>query len=165
MGLEAARQLQAQGAQADVLACCASGGGLVAGIALAFEALSPHTRIYTAEPAAFDDHARSLAAGRRVGVAPGARSVCDALLAPLPGEITWAINGARLAGGVTATDAEALAAMRFAFRHLKLVLEPGGAVALAAALHGRLDLRGRTALVIASGGNVDSALYAQALAA
>lgn len=165
VGLEAVRQLESQGARADVLACCASGGGLVAGIALAFEALSPATRIYTAEPAAFDDHARSLAAGRRVGVAPGGRSVCDALLAPLPGEITWAINVARLAGGVTATDGEALAAMAFAFRHLKLVLEPGGAVALAAALAGRLDLRGRTALLIASGGNVDPALYAQALAA
>ena len=164
VGLEAARQLAAVGAQADVLACCVSGGGLVAGVALAFEALSPRTQVWSVEPAGFDDHARSLEAGARVANAPDARSLCDALLAPTPGELTWAINGRLLAGGVCATDDEALAAMAFAFRHLKLVLEPGGAVALAAALAGRLDLRGRTALVIASGGNVEPTTYARALA-
>ena len=164
VGLEAARQLAAVGAQADVLACCVSGGGLVAGVALAFEALSPRTQVWSVEPAGFDDHARSLEAGARVANAPDARSLCDALLAPTPGELTWEINGRLLAGGVCATDDEALAAMAFAFRHLKLVLEPGGAVALAAALAGRLDLRGRTALVIASGGNVEPATYARALA-
>ena len=164
VGLEAARQLAAVGAQADVLACCVSGGGLVAGVALAFEALSPRTQVWSVEPAGFDDHARSLEAGARVANAPDARSLCDALLAPTPGELTWEINGRLLAGGVCATDDEALAAMAFAFRHLKLVLEPGGAVALAAALAGRLDLRGRNALVIASGGNVEPATYARALA-
>ena len=163
VGLEAARQLEEAGARADILACCVSGGGLIAGIALAFEALSPGTAIWSVEPAGFDDHARSLRAGERVANAPGVRSLADALLAPTPGELTWAINGPRLAGGVAVDDAETLAAMRFAFRHLRLVLEPGGAVALAAALAGRLDLKGRTALVIASGGNVDARLYAQAL--
>ncbi len=164
VGLEAARQLAGEGAQANVLACCVSGGGLIAGVALAFEALSPETAVWSAEPAGFDDHARSLQAGARVANAPGARSLADALLAPAPGELTWAINARRLAGGVTADDGEMLAAMRFAFRHLKLVLEPGGAVALAAALAGRLELAGRTALLIASGGNVDAELYGRALA-
>ena len=163
-GLEAARQLAAIGQPADVLACPVSGGGLIAGIALAVERLSPSTRIVAVEPEGFDDHARSLAAGRRVANAAGARSLSDALLAPTPGELTWSVNGRRLSGGVAVSDAEALDAMRFAFRHLKLVLEPGGAVALAAALNGRLDLAGGVALVVASGGNVDPDLYARAVA-
>ena len=163
VGLETARQLDALGARADVLVCPASGGGLMAGIALAFEALSPSTRLYTAEPAGFDDHAQSLAQGARVANAPGARSLCDALLAPEPGELTFAVNAPRLAGGVSVTDAEALGAMAFAFRHLKLVLEPGGAVALAALLAGRPTLDGGTAVVVASGGNVDPALYARTI--
>lgn len=164
-GLEAARQLADLGERADVLACPVSGGGLIAGLALAFGELSPSTRIVAVEPEGFDDHGRSLAAGERVANAPGARSLSDALLAPSPGELTWSINGARLSAGVAVSDAQALEAMRFAFRHLKLVLEPGGAVALAAALQGRLDLEhGGVALVIASGGNVDPDLYARAIA-
>ena len=163
-GLEAAAQLEAAGARADLLVSPASGGGLVAGIALAFERLSPDTKIYTAEPAGFDDHARSLAAGVRVANPPGGRSLCDALMAPEPGLITFAVNRPRLAGGVAVSDEEALAAMAFAFRHLKIVLEPGGATALAALLSGRLALGGRTAVAIGSGGNVDPAIYARALA-
>ena len=163
VGLETAAQLVALGRQADALVCPASGGGLMAGVALAFEALSPATRLYTAEPEGFDDHAHSLAAGRPVANAPGARSLQDALLAPAPGELTFAINGARLAGGFAVSDDAALAAMAFAFRHLKLVLEPGGAAGLAAVLNGALDLRGGVAVVIASGGNVDPALYARAI--
>ena len=164
VGLEAARQLEAAGARADVLACPVSGGGLIAGVALAFGALSPQTAIWSVEPEGYDDHARSLAAGERVANRGVGHSLCDALLAPSPGELTWRINGRRLAGGAVASDGEALAAMAFAFRHLKLVLEPGGAVALAAALAGRLDLRGRTALIVASGGNVEPSTYARALA-
>ncbi|MGC1303199.1 MAG: threonine/serine dehydratase, partial [Caulobacteraceae bacterium] len=100
-GLEAIRQLDAAGTRADVLLCPASGGGLVAGIALAFEKLSPQTRLYSVEPEGFDDHARSLAAHERLSNAPGARSLCDALLSPAPGEMTFAINGRRLSGGVS----------------------------------------------------------------
>ena len=162
-GLEAARQLQAVGETADLLLCPASGGGLMAGITLAFERLSPSTRLYVCEPAGHDDFAASLTAGRPTRVAPGAPSVCDSLMAPQPGVIPFAIAGSRLAGALAVDDAEALAAMAFAFRHLKLVLEPGGAVALAALLVGRLALEGRTALVVASGGNVDPAVYARAL--
>ena len=163
VGLEAARQLAEIDVEADVLVAPASGGGLIAGIALAFERLSPNTRIYTAEPAGFDDHARSLAAGTRQKNGPDGRSLCDALLAPEPGEITFQVNGRLLAGGVSVTDEQALAAMAFAFRHLKVVIEPGGATALAALLSGALTLDGRTAVAVASGGNVDADVYAKAL--
>ena len=163
VGLEAARQLAEMGAEADVLVCPASGGGLMAGIALAFETLSPRTRLFTAEPAGYDDHRRSFEAGERIALAPAGPSLCDALLAPQPGALTFPINRPRVAGGYAATDEEALAAMAFAFRHLKIVLEPGGAVALAAVLTGKAALEGRTAVVVASGGNVDADLYARAL--
>ena len=165
VGLEAARQLEAAGAAAEVLVCPASGGGLMAGIALAFEALSPRTRLYAAEPAGYDDHRLSLEAGERIALQPPGPSLCDALLAPQPGELTFAINRTRLAGGYAVSDEQALAAMAFAFRHLKIVLEPGGAVALAAVLAGDAQLDGRTALIIASGGNVDAEVYARALGA
>ena len=171
VGLEAARQLAAltpnfgaPGLVADVVACPASGGGLMAGVALAFERLSPSTRAICVEPEGFDDHLLSLKAGSRVGWTPGAHpSLCDALMSPMPGELTFAVNAPRLAKGVAVSDAEALAAMAFAFRHLKLVLEPGGAVALAAALTHRLDLNGGVAVVVASGGNVDPGVFVRAI--
>ena len=161
VGLEVARQLADLGEAADVLICPASGGGLIAGIGLVFEALSTQTQLFTAEPAGYDDHRLSLEAGERIALKPPGPSLCDALLAPQPGELTFAINGRRLSGGYAVTDEEALAAMAFAFRHLKIVLEPGGAVALAAVLSGQVELGGRTAVVIASGGNVDAEVYAR----
>jgi threonine dehydratase len=167
VGLEAAAQLAALPTPliADVVACPASGGGLMAGVALAFERRSPTTRAICVEPEGFDDHALSLKAGARVGAAPGARpSLCDALMSPRPGELTFALNAPRLSAGVAVSDGDALAAMAFAFRHLKLVLEPGGAVALAAALTHRLALDGGVAVVVASGGNVDAHVFAQAIA-
>jgi threonine dehydratase len=166
VGLEAASQLTALAPDvtADVVACPASGGGLMAGVALAFERLSPTTRAICIEPEGFDDHMLSLQAGARVGWAPGVHiSLCDALMSPKPGELTFTLNAPRLAKGVAVSDADALAAMAFAFRHLKLVLEPGGAVALAAALTQRLDLDGGVAVVVASGGNVDASVFARAI--
>jgi threonine dehydratase len=162
-GLEAARQLEALGARADLLLAPASGGGLIAGIGLAFGALSPATKLYAVEPVGYDDHALSLAAGRIVSIKPQAASLQDALMAPAPGEMTFALNSRRLSGALAVSDDEALAAMDFAFRHLKLVLEPGGAAALAAVLAGKADTRGRTTLVIASGGNVDAAVFSRAI--
>jgi threonine dehydratase len=164
VGLEAAEQLREAGAAADIAVCPASGGGLIAGVGLAFEALSPSTQVIVAEPEGYEDHALSLKAGERVSIMPGRPSLADALMAPAPGELTFSINRTRLKGAVAASDAEALAAMAFAFRHLKIVLEPGGAVALAAVLSGRLALGGRTALVIASGGNVDPEVFVRAIA-
>ncbi len=165
VGLEIARQTQAAGIAVDAVAACASGGGLIAGIALAMERLSPSTEIHVCEPAGFDDHARSLAQGARVANAPGAQSICDALLATTPGEITFSVNRRLLSGGVAVDDDAVLQAMGVAFREFKLVVEPGGAVALAAALRGRLPVAGRTVVVVCSGGNVDPAVFARALAA
>jgi threonine dehydratase len=163
VGLEACAQAAEAGAVADVLLCPASGGGLIAGVSLAVERLSPETLIFAVEPKGFDDTARSLAAGERVSAPQDGRSLCDALLTTTPGEITFAINRRTLAGGLVVSDDEALAAMGFAFRHLKIVIEPGGAVALAALLSGKLKLGGRTALVVASGGNVDPDVFLKAI--
>jgi threonine dehydratase len=162
-GLEIVQQARAAGIAIDAVAACASGGGLVAGIALAFEKLSPTTAVHVCEPAGFDDHARSLAAGTQVSNAPGAYSICDALLAPTPGIITFAINKRLLRSGIAVSDDEVLRAMGVAFRDLKLVVEPGGAVALAAALSGKLPVRGRTVVVVCSGGNVDAGTFKRAL--
>lgn len=165
VGLEIAEQLLETGATADVLICPASGGGLMAGVALAFETLSPKTALYCAEPAGFDDHALSLKAGERVSLTPTTASLCDALMSPSPGAVTFPINQPRLAGAVDASDEEVLAAMAFAFEHLKLVIEPGGAAALAALLSGKVgDVEDDTVIVI-SGGNVDPALFAEVLRA
>jgi threonine dehydratase len=163
VGLEAAHQLAALGERADLVLAPTSGGGLIAGIGLAFKALSPGTRLMAVEPAGYDDHARSLAAGHPVAVKPGAASLCDALMAPAPGEMTFALNRTQLSGALAVSDDEALAAMAFAFRHLKVVLEPGGAAALAALLSGKTEARGQTVLVVASGGNVDPAVFARAI--
>ena len=127
------------------------------------KALSPATKLYAVEPEGFDDYGRSLAAGRRVRNQVQSGSLCDALLTPIPGEMTFAINQPRLSGALSVTDQEALRAVAFAFRHLKLVIEPGGAVALAALLSGTMKLDGRTAVVVASGGNADPQLFANAI--
>jgi threonine dehydratase len=146
----------------DVVVCC-SGGGLTAGIALAVEALSPRTRVHTAEPEGFDDYARSIASGQRERNAKSSGSICDALLSPEPGKLTFAINKLRLGPGYVVSDAEVRDAIRFAFEWLKLVVEPGGAVALAAVLAGRIPTQGRTIAVVLSGGNIDAKLMADIL--
>ncbi|WP_292073085.1 threonine ammonia-lyase [Brevundimonas sp. UBA7534] len=143
----------------DQLLCGASGGGLMAGINLVMAERSPQTDVFVVEPEAFDDTARSLAAGERVGHPQGTPSICDALMAPMPGELTFPINR-RCAGAITVSDAEVAEAVAFAFRHLKLVVEPGGAVSLAALLAGRIETRGRTTAIVLSGGNVDPGLFA-----
>lgn len=163
LALELAEDAAAEGLELDALLVCTGGGGLVAGCALAMEAVSPRTRLYSVEPAGWDDTAQSLAAGRRVGNAPGGSMLCDALLSPMPGEITFAINGPRLAGGLAVTDEQVMAAMEFAFSHLKLVVEPGGAVTLAALLAGVFDARGKVVGAVISGGNVDPTTFGRAI--
>lgn len=164
VGLEIAEQAAELGLALDDLVVCTSGGGLVAGTALAIHALSPGTRVWSAEPEGHDDHRRSLASGRRERNAPGTRSICDALLAPEPGVLTFEINRRLLAGGLAVSDADVRAAIAYAVRTLKLVVEPGGAVALASILRGRLETGGRTVAVVLSGGNVDDDLLRDVLA-
>ncbi|HEX6114995.1 MAG TPA: threonine/serine dehydratase [Geminicoccaceae bacterium] len=162
-GLELAEQARERGATPDLALAPCGGGGLIAGCALALTTAFPGIAIYAVEPDGLDDTRRSLAAGERVANAPGASSICDALLVPTPGELTFRVNRQLLAGGLAVSDDEVRGAMALAFRHLKLVLEPGGAVALAAALSGRLSLEHRTAAVVLSGGNVEPALFAAAI--
>ena len=164
-GLEIAEQAAEFGvSEAEVLVCC-GGGGLSAGIALALEAQAPKMRLRTTEPEGFDDTARSLAAGeiRRNDRLNG--SICDAIVTPQPGDITFPILR-RLAGpGLVVTEDEVLRAMALAFRHLKIVIEPGGAVALAAALFHPGEIEGEAVIAVATGGNVDAPLFARALEA
>jgi len=153
------------GFKPDQLVICTGGGGLLAGSALSARALAPQARIYAAEPEGWDDYGRSLRAGHRIandGKGPG---LCDSLLSKQPGEITFAINAPRVTDGLVVTEKEVFAAMRFAFTHLKIVVEPGGAVALAAVLAGKLETRDAVTAIILSGGNVDAAVFAQAMAA
>ena len=161
VGLEIAEQaLEMQMPPDQVLICC-GGGGLSSGSAIALHAKLPDVAVHTVEPDQFDDTARSLACGERVAVAGDARSICDALQAHEPGEMTFAINRQLLGRGLTVSDAEVCVAMRFAFRHLKMVVEPGGAVALAAVLAGKIATAGKTTAIVLSGGNVDVGLFAR----
>ena len=163
-GLEIARQAADRGVELDAAVICCGGGGLISGCALALAELSPRTRIYAAEPEFFDDTRRSLEQGERVAIEPDGASFCDALLSRIPGELTFSINRELLAGGLVASDKEVAEAMAYAFRTLKLVVEPGGAIALAAVLSGRIDVQGKTVAVTLSGGNVDPATFARVLA-
>ena len=158
-GREIVDDLHALGLTPDVVVVTASGGGLTAGIALAVRARVPSAAVYTAEPQGFDDHARSFRSGRRERNDAITGTICDALMARMPGEITFAINRSLVGAGVTASDAEVAAAVAFAFSELKLVVEPGGAVALAALMTGKIDVGGKVAVAVLSGGNIDPELF------
>jgi len=160
IGLEMVEQASELGFTLDnVLASC-SGGGLISGVAIAVRGASAQTKVYSVEPAGFDDMARSLAAGSPQKNAPDAKSICDALLVPTPGLYTLPICTRLLEGGLAVTDAEVIEAIRFAYSELKLVVEPGGAAPLAAILSGKLDVSGKTTAILLSGGNVDADKFA-----
>ena len=175
VGLELAAQAAAMGLELDAAIVCCGGGGLTAGCAVSLVDALPEIAVFTAEPQGFDDTARSLAAGERLANAPGAATACDALQARTPGELTFAVNRRLVRGGLAVSEDEVFEAMRLAFSHLKLVVEPGGAVALAAALFRRGELgatlndratnRPPTIGVVVSGGNVDPELFANVLRA
>jgi threonine dehydratase len=162
-GLEAAAQASALGLIPDHALAPCGGGGLIAGSALALTNHFPGITVHPVEPAGFDDTTRSLAAGDRRANDPDARSICDALLAPVPGELTFAINRELLSDGIVVSDDEALAAVAWAYRNLRVVIEPGGAVALAAILAGHFDCRDKTVLAIVSGGNIAPDVFVRAL--
>jgi threonine dehydratase len=163
-GREIAEDIAALGLAPDIVVAPASGGGLIAGVAIAVKARFPNAALIVAEPESFDDHRRSLRAGRREAHDAAGRTICDALMALMPGELTFAINSKLLSEGVTASDAEVGAAIAFAFHELKLAVEPGGAVGLAALLAGRIEAHGKNVVVVLSGGNVDADLYAKLIA-
>ncbi|MBN9497064.1 MAG: threonine/serine dehydratase [Alphaproteobacteria bacterium] len=163
IGLEIAQQCQAMGVTPDAVVVCCGGGGLVSGTALALSGTLPGVPVYSAEPVGFDDTKRSLEAGTRIKNDPNARSICDALLAPTPGEMTFALNSKLLKGGFAVTDEEVKRAMATLFQEFKLVAEPGGAVAATAVLAGKLPIKGKTVVAVVSGGNVDPATFVDAL--
>lgn len=164
LGLEFAEQVKAREQQLDHLICCTGGGGLISGIALALSKVSPETQIWTAEPEGHDDWKRSLEQNSIVSNEPGTRSKCDAILTPQPGDLTWAVGSPLLSGGCAISDQHVFEAMRIAFRQLRIVVEPGGAAALAAAMF-RLPeaAKGKTVGVVLTGGNVDPRFFADVL--
>jgi len=163
VGLEIDEQLTALDIEADELWCPCGGGGLIGGISTVLAARRPQLRPFCVEPEHFDDTRRSLEHGDLVDNEPGHASICDALLAPRPGTLTFAINRARLAGGLAVSERAVMEAMRWAFEQLGIVLEPGGAVAVAAVLAGARPVRGRTIVVVCSGGNVDADRFADCI--
>ncbi len=163
-GREIAEDMAALGLVPDIVVAPASGGGLIAGVATAVKARFPQAEVIVAEPEGYDDHALSLRVGHREAHPAAAPTICDALMAAMPGEMTFSINSKLLAKGVSVTDAEVGAAVAFAYRELKLVVEPGGAVGLAALLAGRIDARDKNVVIVLSGGNVDAELFAKLVA-
>ena len=161
IGLELVRQA---GTHLDYVMTPIGGGGLIGGVGTAVKALSPRTVVVGVEPKDFDDVLRSLQTRKPQSIDPAARSICDALQAPSPSELTLSVMLKVVADVLLVSDAEVAEAVRYAFSTLKLVVEPGGSVALAALLAGKLDLKGKTAGIVLSGGNVDAALYASILA-
>ena len=169
-GLEITQQLHSLQRELDVFLCCCGGGGLMAGTSLALSQQFKGAKLYTVEPAGFDDTARSLVSGSRQTNATSARSICDAIVTPTPGLLTFPIVQNKAAGGKVVTDQEALSAMKTAWDYFKLTVEPGGAVALAAALQEDVikihrTRKRKTVVAMLSGGNCDQDIFAQALAA
>ncbi|MGB3455030.1 MAG: threonine/serine dehydratase [Litorimonas sp.] len=160
VGLEIARS----GLAFDALVTCMGGGGLCAGISLALAAESPQTDIFGAEPEHYNDHQLSLRNGRRTRISDDApSSICDAIMTPMPGELTWPINAKSLTDVFEVSDADCLLAMKLAKTHLGVTLEPGGAAAMAAVVTNRVPASYERIAVILSGGNVDPALLQKAM--
>ncbi len=163
VGLEIAEQAAGYGViEAEVLACC-GGGGLTSGIALALEADAPKMIVRPVEPKDFDDVTRSLKQGKILANETPAKGICDAVLTPQPGDMTFPILKRLCGDGIVVSEDDCLRAMALAFERLKIVIEPGGAVALAAALFHGKELQSDTVIATASGGNVDTDMFQRAL--
>ena len=165
IGREIVEDLSTLGLKPDLVLVGCSGGGLIAGTALGVKARVPDAVFYAVEPAGFDDTLRSFASGNRERNARMSGSICDALLTDRPGEITFPINSALVGQGLTVTDEEVARAVRYAFEELKLVVEPGGAVGLAAMLAGKVELAGKIVAGVLSGGNVDAEMFGKLIMA
>jgi len=163
VGLEIVEQLKAFGKKPDIVAICCGGGGLTAGVSTAISSIYPEVDLYAVEPEGFDDTARSLISGQRERNAKLSGSICDAIITPQPGELTFQINEKLLKSAVCVSDEEALNAVNFAATELKQIVESGGAVCLAALMFKKIDITGKTVVVTLSGGNIDKAMLAKAL--
>ena len=161
IGREIVEDLERLGLKPEIVCIGASGGGLAAGTSLGIKARVPEAKIYTAGPEGFDDTARSFKSGQRESNTRLSGTICDALMTATPGELTFPINRALIGEGVSASDAEVAAAVRYAFHELKLVVEPGGAIGLAALLAGKIDVKGKVVVGVLSGANVDPDLFAK----
>jgi threonine dehydratase len=163
-GREIVDDLATMGLKPDVVVVPNSGGGLTAGVAIAVRDKAPNAKIITAEPEGFDDFLRSLRSGQRESNPRPSGTICDGLMTGTPGEITFAVNRKLVTDGVTVSDADVGKAIGFAFRELKLVVEPSGAITLAALLTRKIDVRGKVAVAVLSGGNIDPQLFNQLVA-
>lgn len=155
VGLELMQQMAARDRTASAVLSPCGGGGLLAGVSTAVKAMNKNTRVYGIEPEHYDDHLRSKLAGHRVTIEGTAATMCDALMATTPGELTWSINSKTVDDYLSVSEDEVALAVAYAWRYLKFVVEPGGAVALAALLSNKLDVSGETVAIILSGGNID----------
>ncbi|HEY2755311.1 MAG TPA: threonine/serine dehydratase [Pseudolabrys sp.] len=164
IGREIVEDIERLNLRPDIVVVGASGGGLAAGISLGVKARHPDVTFYTAEPEGFDDTLRSFQSGHREHNARMSGSICDALMSNTPGELTFPITRELIGKGLIASDAEVGRAVRYAFEELKLVVEPGGAIGLAALLAGKLDVKGKVVVGILSGGNVDTEMFAKLIA-
>ena len=162
-GLELMRQLQAKDKSPDIVISPVGGGGLMAGVSTVVKALSPKTQVIGVEPEFFDDHLQSRLEGQRVKIAGTNATACDSLMATMPGELTWSVNSDKVDDFVVVSEDEVFHAVSYGFRYLKQVIEPGGVVALAALLHGKLPVKGKRVAVILSGGNIDNQLFIDCL--
>ncbi|MDA0680094.1 MAG: threonine/serine dehydratase [Proteobacteria bacterium] len=160
VGLEIVEQCKEAGVVPDQVLINCSGGGLTAGCAIAICSQLANTAVHPVEPEQYDDTCRSLVSGKREQVDVTARSICDSLQVATPGKITFSINKDLLSSGVLVSDDDVRDAIRFAFAHLKLVVEPGGAVSLAAVLKGKIDTREKVTVIVLSGGNIDAEMFA-----
>jgi threonine dehydratase len=164
IGAEIVEDLSRRNLTPEIVVVGASGGGLAAGISLGVKARVPSAKFYTVEPEGFDDTLRSFQSGRREANARMSGTICDSLMSATPGELTFPITQALIGQGITASDAEVGRAVRYAFEELKLVVEPGGAIGLAALLAGKLDVKGKVVVGVLSGANVDVDLFAKLIA-
>ncbi len=161
IGAEIVEDLAKLSLEPEIVVVGASGGGLAAGISLGIKARVPSAKFYAIEPEGFDDTLRSFRSGKREANARMSGSICDALMSNTPGELTFPITRELIGQGTTVSDSEVARAVRYAFNELKLVVEPGGAIGLAALLAGKLDVKGKIVVGILSGGNVDAELFAR----
>ena len=157
--IEIVNDLKEQSIEPDLYLCCCGGGGLIAGTSTYLKYIYPNIRSYSVEPDEFDDTKRSLEAGKLIENKKNAKSFCDALLAPQPGNITFQINSNNLEGGLSVSDEEVTKTIILLAEQLKIVVEPGGAVAAAAVLNNKIDIKNKKIIVMISGGNIDLSLF------